>query len=567
MGAQPAAECARAVARHAHEAERVARARAVEPHRLAVVGGVLALVHDPDRGGQAIGDEVRAGVEARARPRGECGRVRPPRRPPRARRRRRRGRRARVRRRAPRSPRRGRGPVGRSRSRRHAGRRSTARSSAPLPGELVEGVERGPGRERDGGVERQRVDDPTRRTPVVERVAGRVHPVDRAHHRAQLADLEARCGGQPAERRRVEEVPVPREVVPAPVAPARDPVVERAGVVGDEQQASARSQPRAHGVEHRDRVGEVLDRLDEERGVVGRLGQVERLDPAPVHGQAPPPGRGDRPLVDVDAFEDPARGPELAEQLEVEPVATADVEDPGVRREAGERPEQATRLEPAPDRVHHPEVLLVERERVVVVRVDPTELVRHGTPVEVHHPAVHAAHGEEAVRRRAVLEVLADTDRLRVAGPADAAGRGLEDEGGGGPRRDGPLGTGGGAHRRIVRRAGRAGPGPLGPRRAEHGGRVAACPLASSVLDQRVDHRGAAHPGVAGPVGRRCALERGVRRGRAAQLLVRRGRERRRDRARGGRRCRAPRVARWTDVRPRPVGGRRLPPPTHPRNR
>src|SRR4051812_34379459 len=128
--------------------------------------------------------------------------------------------------------------------------------------ELVHRVEGRPGRERDGRLEREPVDEIARRTPVVERVAHGVHPVDRAHHRAELGDLEAGRAGQQPQRRRVEQVPVAGEVVAAPVPPPGDAEVERSGVVGDDEHPPAGLQQPAHGGEDLHRVGEVLDRLD-----------------------------------------------------------------------------------------------------------------------------------------------------------------------------------------------------------------------------------------------------------------------------------------------------------------
>jgi hypothetical protein len=110
----------------------------------------------------------------------------------------------------------------------------------------------------------------------------------------------------------------------------------------------------------------------------------------------------------------------------VEAVATADVEDRGVEGERAGGVEQPAGLEPAPHLVDEAEPVLVELERVIMVRVDRRELGTRGPRVEVDDAAAVAADGQVRIGRRPVLEVLTDTDRFRVARAADAAAGGLE---------------------------------------------------------------------------------------------------------------------------------------------
>ena len=262
-------------------------------------------------------------------------------------------------------------------SARSGSRHSTARSSAARPARWCNQSKIGERGERDRGLEREPLDEPTGRAPVVERVADRVHPVHRADHRVELVDREPGLRRELPQRPGVEQVPVAREVVAAPVPPLRDREVERPGVVGDDQQPPARPQHPPDRPQHRGRVGDVLDRLDQDREVVAVGDEVELLDRAAVHEQPACLGGVGGATVEVHAFELPARLAELAEQVEVEAVAAPDVEDRRVGGQRAARREQAAGLEPAADAVDEAEVVFGERERVVVVRVDRAQLGAH----------------------------------------------------------------------------------------------------------------------------------------------------------------------------------------------
>ena len=119
--------------------------------------------------------------------------------------------------------------------------------------------------------------------------------------------------GEEAQRRRVEQVPVAREVVAAPVAALRDREVEGPGVVGDDEDTAAGYQDPADGA-RAPRAGSArcsmvwISIAASNAGV----GEVEVLDAALVHGDAAPAGGRDRAVVEVDAFERPSRRSELA---------------------------------------------------------------------------------------------------------------------------------------------------------------------------------------------------------------------------------------------------------------
>src|SRR4029077_16437079 len=98
--------------------------------------------------------------------------------------------------------------------------------------------------------------------------ADRVHPVDRTHDRLDRVHVQLRDGGQAFERRAVEEVEVPREVVSAPVACAEDCEVRGRGIVGDDDDASAGFEEAAHGAKDTGRIVHVLDGGDQENEVV-----------------------------------------------------------------------------------------------------------------------------------------------------------------------------------------------------------------------------------------------------------------------------------------------------------
>ena len=98
-------------------------------------------------------------------------------------------------------------------------------------------------------------------------------------------------------------------------------------------------------------IRDVLHGLDEDRKVVALGHEIQLFDRTPVHEQAPRFGRVGGAAVEVHAFELPARLAELSEQVEVEPVTTADVQDGRVRGQGSARREQAAGLEPpAPGR-------------------------------------------------------------------------------------------------------------------------------------------------------------------------------------------------------------------------
>ena len=213
---------------------------------------------------------------------------------------------------------------------------------------------------------------------------------------------------------------MPGEVEAAPVPPAEEREVGRAGVVRDDHQpAAGREQP--GDVPHRRRgVGQVFDSHHHQDQVERRHGQRDVFDVAEVDRQPGRLRRGDRPRVGIDALEPPARPAVVAENAEVEAVAAADIEHAGVGRQPAAPAQQSPGFEPPADAVDQPELGRAELESVVVVRVDPAPLGRRRPGVEVDQPAAAAAHGEELIGTGAVLEVGPDGDRLRVLDAAEA---------------------------------------------------------------------------------------------------------------------------------------------------
>jgi len=123
--------------------------------------------------------------------------------------------------------------------------------------------------------------------------------------------------------------------------------------------------------------------------------------------------------VGLDALQRPSGLTEPAEEVEVEPIAAADVDDQRISREVTCGPQHPTGFEPAPHIMDEPEAFLGEVERVIVGWVDAFEFGFGGTGVEKHEAACRAANDEKGVRTRPVLEVLTDTDGLDIARPTD----------------------------------------------------------------------------------------------------------------------------------------------------
>ena len=112
----------------------------------------------------------------------------------------------------------------------------------------------------------------------------------------------------------------------------------------------------------------------------------------------------------------------------MEPVAAADVDDAGGRGQALGDPSEAESFDRLSSPVAHSESLGREVEGVVARRVDALELGSDWPAIEVDERAATAAHHEELILRRSVLEVLSDCDRLCVIQIADRAKRRLHGE-------------------------------------------------------------------------------------------------------------------------------------------
>ncbi|MEZ5266503.1 MAG: hypothetical protein R2755_32975 [Acidimicrobiales bacterium] len=85
-------------------------------------------------------------------------------------------------------------------------------------------------------------------------------------------------------------------------------------------------------------------------------------------------GGGGGPLVGVEPDQLPAGLAEPAQQVEVEAVPAADIEDAGTRREVSADAQQAVGLEAAAHSVRARNRPFVEVERAVGVRVDGGQL-------------------------------------------------------------------------------------------------------------------------------------------------------------------------------------------------
>src|SRR5581483_9155407 len=175
--------------------------------------------------------------------------------------------------------------------------------------------------------------------------------------------------------------------------------------------------------------GDVLDGGDQEHEVGLAFGKRDVLNRTPVDEKAPAARGLDRPVARVDAFEGPSRAAVFPQELQVEAVAAPDIQDPGLGSERPAARQQALRLQAATNLVDEPELPFREVERVIVDRIDATQIAGVRPRIQVDQAATPAADGQEAVRARAILEVLSHRDRIRVLDPAEAAPGGHEGQG------------------------------------------------------------------------------------------------------------------------------------------
>ena len=104
----------------------------------------------------------------------------------------------------------------------------------------------------------------------------------------------------------------------------------------------------------------------------------------------------------------------------MKPVTAADIENAGIGPEVACDAEHSARLEATSDPVHRPEPLLVERERVICVRIDPAQLGQGGSWIKIDELASRTPNREERLVRGAVFEVLTDAHGHAIGDPTQA---------------------------------------------------------------------------------------------------------------------------------------------------
>src|SRR5215472_3182609 len=105
--------------------------------------------------------------------------------------------------------------------------------------ELVQGIKPHEKSERDGGFEAETVNQPLRRLPINQRVVDGVCPVDGTSLRGQLFDFKAGFFGEQTYGAPIEQIPLAREIITAPIAPFEQAKIQRIRIIGDDDKSSA----------------------------------------------------------------------------------------------------------------------------------------------------------------------------------------------------------------------------------------------------------------------------------------------------------------------------------------
>jgi hypothetical protein len=173
-------------------------------------------------------------------------------------------------------------------------------------------------------------------------------------------------------------------------------------------------------------VVHVFDGGDQERKIVAVGCEGELLDGAEVHGQILAPSGIDGSLAGIDSLERPVGRPELGEELQVEAVAAAHIENSRTGAQVTTPLQEPASLQSPANPVRQPELFGGEVEGVIGWGVDAIQLRHRGSQLQVDQPAAAAAHRQELIGTRVILEVGTHRDRQRVIVATDAALHGFE---------------------------------------------------------------------------------------------------------------------------------------------
>ena len=130
--------------------------------------------------------------------------------------------------------------------------------------------------------------------------------------------------------------------------------------------------------------------------------------------EAPFSCRGNGLFVAIEAIEFPAALAIIAEDVEVKAIATTDIQNAGILRQAAcPRPKPAEFQLPT-NGINEPEMCRVKLERVIVVRIDPRRFFVRRSRIEKQHAAFATSHHQERVAAGAVFEVLPHGDGIDI---------------------------------------------------------------------------------------------------------------------------------------------------------
>nr|WP_263053731.1 hypothetical protein [Defluviicoccus vanus] len=219
---------------------------------------------------------------------------------------------------------------------------------------------------------------------------------------------------QPAERLAVEQIEVAREVVTSPVPALEHAEIKTVGIVGHDQQPSARFQQRVDSGQHFWRGTHVLDGLDHQREIIGGPFERQILHRTEVNTQATLACDQSRPLVQVDALQPPGFGAKFLQQPQVETITAADVNNTRVAWKVIANGKKPLCLQSASNFVNKTEARLRKGECMIVVGVNSGKFTVVWAWIQVHKPTFFTLHGEKTVVAGLVLEILADSDGRRV---------------------------------------------------------------------------------------------------------------------------------------------------------